>query len=100
MKRALWSLVPLALACDGKATREECTQMLDKYLDMDIAADAELANLPPAEARAAREVKKALRKEEPGYRRVHEQCEAEISKREFRCAMKAPTPETWQACID
>lgn len=88
------------LACNGKATRAECTQMIDKYVDMLVAGDPELANLPPAEMHAAREMKKALRKADPAYKRVQDQCESEISKSEYRCAMKAPTPETWQACID
>jgi hypothetical protein len=87
-------------ACNGKVTPAECTQMLDKYLDMVIAGDPALADLSPEQALAAREMKKALRKGEPSYRRVAEQCESSVTKREHRCAMKAPTPETWQACID
>jgi len=102
MKRLLpaLSLLALATACNGKVTREQCTEMLDKYLDMMMADDPSLAELPPEEARAAREMKKAIRKAEPSYARVENQCESEITKREYRCAMKAPTPETWQACID
>ncbi len=96
---ALFFLLGL-LACNGKATKEECAQMLDRYLDMTIAGDPTLADLSPEQARAAREMKKALRKNEPSYRRVAEECESSISKSELRCAMKAPTPETWQACID
>src|SRR5688572_15224691 len=98
------SMVPLlsvvVLACNGKVTRRECTEMLDKYLDMTIAGDPTLADLGPDEARAAREMKKAPRKSEPSYARVEGQCESEISRREYRCAMKATTPETWQACIN
>jgi hypothetical protein len=74
--------------------------MLDRYLDMTIADDATMSNLGPEEARAAREMKKAIRKAEPSYARVEGQCESEISRSEYRCAMKASTPETWQACID
>jgi len=74
--------------------------MLDKYLDLTIAGEPELADLPPEQAHAAREMKRALRKAEPSYARVESQCEAEIKKSEYRCAMKSPTPETWQACID
>ena len=96
----LLGILLLAAACNGKASREQCTEMLEKYLDMTIASDPALVDLPPPEARAAREMKKALRKAEPSYARVEDQCEAEISKREYRCAMKAPNPETWQACID
>lgn len=101
VKRALFLSLPvLLLACNGKATRAQCTEMLDRYLDLTIAGDPSLADLTPAEERAAREMKKALRKAEPSYARVEGQCESEISKSEYRCAMKANTPETWQACID
>lgn len=100
VKRAICVLPLFALACNGKATREECGEMLDKYLDMTMAQEPGLADLEPDEARAAREMKKALRRGEPSYKRVHDQCESEISKSEYRCAMKAPNPESWQACID
>jgi hypothetical protein len=77
--------------------------MLDKYLDMTVGAELGTLELSPADsvaARAARADKKAQHKADASYRRVQEQCEAEISRREYRCAMKAPSPETWQACID
>lgn len=99
-----WFVLPLlaalVLACRGKATRAECTEMLDRYLDLTISGDPVFADLSPEESRAAREMKKAIRKAEPSYARVEGQCESEISKSEYRCAMKANTPETWQACID
>lgn len=93
--------------CSGgrRITRAECTEMLDRYIDMTVAGEP-LANggddVDPngASARAAREMKKSQRKGNASYARVREQCEAEITQREHRCAMKAPTPETWQACID
>jgi hypothetical protein len=97
----LLSLAPFAaFACNGKVTRAECTSMLDRYIDMTVAGEPSLADLPEAEARAARDMKKAVRKADPRYVRVQQQCEAEITRREYRCAMKAPSPETWQACID
>jgi hypothetical protein len=94
------SVALLALACNGKVSRAECGEMLDKYLEMTIAADPTLAGLAPNEAKAARDMKVAIRRGEPQYRRVQDQCEAEISKKEYRCAMKSDTPEKWQACID
>jgi hypothetical protein len=94
-------LAPIAvLGCNAKISRAECTEMLDRYLDMTVAGEPGVADLPPAEARAARDTKKALRKGDSRYLHVQEQCEAEITRREYRCAMKAPSPETWQACID
>jgi hypothetical protein len=100
VKRAVLSLPLMFAACNGKVTRAECTEMLDRYIDMTVAGEPGLQDLPAAEARAARDIKKAARKGDPRYARVQEQCEAEITRREYRCAMKAPSPETWQACID
>lgn len=97
---ALYVLAPVVGACNGKATRQDCAEMLDKYLDMTMASDPSLEGLSPSEARAARDMKITLRRAEPAYHRVEDQCEAEISRKEYRCAMKADTPEKWQACID
>jgi hypothetical protein len=102
VKRVLLTLplAMLATACDGKVTRAECTQVLDKYLGMVIAGEPGLGDVSPDEARAAREAEKESRERDPSFHRVEDKCEAELSRREYRCAMKAPTPETWQACID
>jgi len=100
VKRAVLLLLPLA-ACNGKVSREECTQMLDKYLDMTIAGELDPSQtLSDTEQRAAREMKKALKKSEPAFAKVQTQCEREVTRSEYRCAMKSETPEKWQACID
>ncbi len=101
MKRALLALSLILAGCNGRISRDECTQMLDKYLDMTIAAENDGdAQMSASELAAARAMKKALRQSEPGYKRVTAQCEQEVKRSEYRCAMKANTPETWQACID
>ena len=104
MNRAVLTFPLVSLAalpgCNGKVTRNECTQMLDHYIDMSVAGEPASQGHDAAEARRGREAKKNQRKSAPSYLRVQDQCEAEISRREYRCAMKAPTPETWQACID
>lgn len=97
---ALAALAATAAACDARANRAECGEMLDKYVDMMVASDVAAEDLPPSEARAAHDARKAKKRQDPSYRRVHDQCVAEVTRREYRCAMKAPNPETWQACID
>lgn len=97
---ALTFSASLGLGCDSKASRAECTEMLDRYIFMTAGGEASQADLSAAQATAAREAELALRKAETRYARVQQQCEAEITRREYRCAMKAPSPETWQACID
>lgn len=101
MRSMLLLVAPLAMAsCRRPVTGEECAAMLDRYVDMTISADPMLAQLPPAQADAAREMKKALKKGEKSYAKVQARCEREVSRREHDCAMDAKTPNDWEACIE
>jgi len=59
---ALAALVACLSACKGKLKPEECTEMLDRYVDMTIAGDPQLASLPVAQAAVVREMKKEVKK--------------------------------------
>ncbi len=99
---ALLSLAALGVGsgCHKKIAKADCTQMLDRYLDMVIAADPSTRNLPPAQATAVREMKRAVKKGERSYEQVEQQCETEVSRSEYDCAMKANIPDEWEACIE
>jgi hypothetical protein len=84
----------------GKLKPAECTEMLDHYVDMTIAGDPQLAGLPAGQAAVVRDMKKELKKGEKSYRQVQEQCEAEVSRHEYNCALDAKTPNDWEACIE
>jgi hypothetical protein len=84
----------------GNVSPAECGEMLDRYLDMTIAADPALTSLPPAQAKIARDMKREVKKADASYRKVDEQCQREVSRREYNCAMKAPSPNEWEACIE
>jgi len=90
----------LGAGCHGKVTKDDCTKMLDRYLDMVIAADPATRNLPPAQAAAVRDMKRAVKKAERSYAQVEAQCETEVSRSEYDCAMKASIPDEWEACIE
>jgi hypothetical protein len=92
------SLSSLLLSCRGKATREECTQMIDRYLDLVIAEDPDLAKLPPKQLAAAREMKRELKLGDAKYRKVHDRC-AEVRASEARCALAAEKAGDWEACV-
>jgi len=95
------AMVALGTAgCRSKATPAECSAMLERYVDMSIAADPELRKYGAAQADAIREVKRAVKQGEPRYRKVQEQCEREVRRGEYDCAMSAKTPNDWEACID
>ena len=95
------AFAPALTACRAsKLKPEECTQMLDHYVDMTIAADPKLASLPASQAAVVRDMKKEMKKGERSYARVQEQCQAEVSRKEYDCAMAAHTPNDWEACIE
>ena len=74
--------------------------MIDKYIDMEIGRSDDVGRAPAQERAAVVETKKAQKKAEESYKRALSQCEAEVRTSELECAMKAPSPESWQACID
>jgi len=74
--------------------------MLDRYIDMVVAADPATKNLPPAQASAVREMKKAVKKAEASYGKVQTKCESEVTRGEYDCAMAAKNADEWEACIE
>jgi hypothetical protein len=45
-------------------------------------------------------MKRAVKKAERSYAQVEAQCETEVSRSEYDCAMKANVPDEWEACIE
>ena len=86
--------------CGGHATPEECREILERYIDLSLEADPELQKLPPPQARAVRDMKRAVKLGDGSYQKVELRCEAEVSKKQVRCARDAHTADEWQACID
>jgi hypothetical protein len=74
--------------------------MLDRYVEMTVRADPALAGAPEAQATEIRETLRARKRGEPAYQKARMQCEREVTRPEYECAMKAPTPNDWEACIE
>jgi hypothetical protein len=101
MPRSAPALIALLVcACHKKILPQECDQMLDHYIDMIAQADPAAQNLPPDRAAAVRQLKRSLKKAEARYTHAQRQCEAEVSRKEYECAMAAKTPDDWEACIE
>jgi hypothetical protein len=99
--RRFFALSILALsACSRRATPAQCTEMLDRFVDLTIDGDPALQRLPEEQRPAARAQKKQEKRDGPDYQRASTQCNAEVSVREYDCAMKAANGNEWEACID
>jgi hypothetical protein len=92
--------VPGFLACAKKIEPDECGKMLDRYIDMVVATDPATQNLPPEQASAVREMKKAVKKAEASYMHVQTRCATEVTRKEYDCAMAAKNADEWEACIE
>ncbi len=101
MPRGTLALCALLLCgCHKKILPQECDRMLGRYIDMIAEADPAARNLPPDQAAAARQMKKTLKRAEARYTHAQQQCEAEVSRNEYNCAMAAKNPDEWEACIE
>jgi len=74
--------------------------MLDHYIDMIALADPAAQNLPPDQAAAVRQMKKDRKKAEARYAHVQTQCESDVTRKEYDCAMASKNPDEWEACIE
>jgi hypothetical protein len=105
--RALRLLGSLALAASvstlaGCAPRPDdaaCREMLDHYVEMSARADPALGGM--SAIAADDHVREVLisKRWEPVYTRAVKRCLSETSGAAHACAMKAPTPNEWEACV-
>lgn len=99
MMRWIWFLAWIP-ACRTPVTEVQCTEMLDRYVQMSIGGQDDILALPET----ARAPETALRTEahhaSDAYRKKLAQCMSEVSTRQYRCAMKAGNPDQWEACVD
>lgn len=89
MRRAAFAFLVLA-SCSHKATPAECDAMLDRYLDF-----TEEEQRPALRTEAI-----ARRRASLAYLEAEKRCVREVSGGEMKCAMKAPSANDWEACID
>jgi hypothetical protein len=74
-----------------KVTKAECKKVLDRYVDLAIAADPNLAGLPPDVVKQAF-AQAASQSANP--------CDGDgVSRNQYKCAMKATTTDAWQTCM-
>jgi hypothetical protein len=77
--------------------------MLDRYLDMTEDDDPALTGIPRTgngEARAGLRAERITqRRASLPYVEAEKRCSEEVSKAAHACAMKAPTPNDWEACV-
>lgn len=103
MRRVALAAVVASVAsvgCAARPTEEECRAALDRYVEMTLGDDLDVARAGPESVVAVREAKKAARRTEPRYQAAVARCAREVSRAELECAMKAVNANAWEACIE
>ena len=91
-------LAALAFACRAQASAQECQAMLAHYLDLALAETPGSATLSAPQASAVREVQRGLKRANPSYRRVEDDCPS-VTRSEVACARQADSTKTWESCV-
>jgi hypothetical protein len=98
------SLVAAALAlgacalsvggCKAKASASQCDQLIDRYATLVVTEKLVDASAAQIQAEQVRE-KSAARGDD-----AFKNCSSEVSQAEFECAMRAPTPDAFEKCLE
>jgi hypothetical protein len=94
-----WVLV-LFLGCSKTPSVQDCDAMLDRYLDMTEDDDPALAGMTGEPRAGVRASRIGERRASLSYVRAEKRCTTEVTPKEQRCAMKAPSPNEWEACFE
>jgi hypothetical protein len=87
------SCLLLLSACDEHISAEQCTALLDRYVELLVASDGRKSSTEEI-LRLQREAR-ARAAQDPEFAR----CTEEVSKQEWECAMRAPTADDVERCL-
>jgi hypothetical protein len=90
----------LASGCKKYADPAACQAILDRYVRMGEAADPSLHALPPAQVELVLDERVRARRTSPAYADAATRCTREVGQDEARCALRANSPNEWEACLE
>jgi hypothetical protein len=96
---ALAGIFVSLVACGKHATLDECQALYDRYLDLKVAEDPRSKSMTPEERAAARKALEPAVASDSDVQQVTKQCETEVSREEYECAIRATTSRAWNDCI-
>ena len=89
-----------AVACSKQPAPPDCDAMLDRYLDMTEDDDPALSGMTGEPRAGVRASRIGERRASLSYVRAEKRCTSEVTPKEHACAMKAPSPNEWEACFE
>ena len=90
----LWLPAAAATGCKAKATAGECDQLLERYAQLVVTERYPDASAAQIKTFHDQEKREALGDD------AFKNCSSEVSKAEFDCAMRAPSADTFEKCLE
>lgn len=92
-----WLAASVAVAstsCKAKATASDCDQLLERYAQLVVTE-----RYPDASATQVQSFHEQEKREAMGDD-AFKNCSSQVSRSEFDCAMKAPSADTFEKCLE
>lgn len=93
------SPTPTPAAVDPKntkaPTRAECTQVIDRYVELEVKSNPQLSAIPPEMLKTML----AQAKQQASSQKGDPCAEEKITRSKYNCAMGAQTPDAWKSCM-
>jgi hypothetical protein len=91
---AFAALVVTTTGCKAKANASQCDQLLDRYATLVVTE--EMVDASPVEIHAEQQREKGEARGDDAFKN----CSSEVSQAEFECAMRAPTADAFEKCLE
>jgi hypothetical protein len=91
-----WALLVAApcFACKPKASSAQCDQLLERYASLVVTA--KYPDASAAQIQAERDREKSEARSDDAFKN----CSSQVSQTEFECAMRAPTADAFEKCLE
>ena len=76
-------------------TRAECTQVVDRYVELEVKSNPQLSAIPPEMLKSML----AQAKQQANAQKGDPCAEEKITRAKYTCAMAAQTPDAWKSCM-
>jgi hypothetical protein len=86
--------VACSAGCKPKASASECDQLLDRYAELVVTE--RIADAGDDRIKAEREREKSEARGDDAFKN----CSSEVSHAEFECAMRAPSADALEKCLE
>jgi len=83
-----------APGCKPKVTTSQCDELIDRYARMVVTE--RFPDAGPDRIKAEQDRERVEARGDDAFKN----CSSEVSRAEYECAMKAPTPDAFEKCLE